>query len=288
MNTRSEADRDWNEQVEVDDALIFIRSIGTGPGAVVLHGGPGADSSTLSGYLDVLADGRLLRYYDQRGCGRSTCPPDSDLGWHRHVADLAAVLEHFRSDAATLVGHSWGALLALLYAAANRDRLGRLALIAPAPISGHGRELFMQRLAERLESPDVVARRRALENSGLKQRNPTEYRRRAFQLSMMPYVCDPDDARRVKPFLVAERVRDAVWRSLGEYDLTNDLQRLRVPTLLIHGRHDPIPLEESQHTADVLGARIEVFEQSGHLPFLEEPERFRCLMDEFLPRTCHG
>jgi pimeloyl-ACP methyl ester carboxylesterase len=100
----------------------------------------------------------------------------------------------------------------------------------------------------------------------------------------MPYFWDRSNAHRIEPFLVAARAREAVWRSLGDLDITDQLGGLRVPTLVVHGRHDPIPLESAECLAAALHGNLSVFEFSGHLPFIEEPDLFVSVLDEFLPR----
>jgi proline iminopeptidase len=272
------------QHVTITGGNIFVRSIGCGPEVVVLHGGPGASHLFLLPQFDSLAVDRTLLYYDQRGSGKSVISPSADLGWQSHVADLAQLVDRFLSRPATLIGHSWGALLALLYTLEYPGDTARLALIAPAPVTADYRESYRRRFAERLEAPEVVQQRAELERSGLRKSDAAAYRRRAFELSVMPYFQDPTNALHVEPFLVAARVRDAVWRSLGDYDLTARLRQLCVPTLVVHGRHDPIPIESSEHTAETLHARLEVFDDSGHLPFLEEPARFISTLDSFLPR----
>jgi proline iminopeptidase len=75
---------------------------------------------------------------------------------------------------------------------------------------------------------------------------------------------------------------------LGDYDLRDDLKRLDVPTLMIHGRHDPIPLWTAEETADALGAELVIFDHSGHVPYVEEFERFRDTLDRFLPKSARA
>ena len=104
----------------VSGAQLFTLEFGDGPDvAVMLHGGPGASHDYLRPGLDAVAEPgrRRLFYYDQRGSGRS--PLDAGVapgGWQDHVADLDAVREHLGGEPLTLVGYSWGALLAMLYA----------------------------------------------------------------------------------------------------------------------------------------------------------------------------
>ncbi len=74
-----------------------------------------------------------------------------------------------------------------------------------------------------------------------------------------------------------------MWESLGDYDLSSELSALTVPTLMVHGRYDPVPLTTAERTAKLLNARLEIFESSGHVPYVEEYDRFINILQEFLP-----
>ncbi len=274
-------------QVSVNGVALYVRVVGTGPDVVVLHGGPGAHHDYLLPQFDTLARGRRLRYYDQRGGGRSPVPRGVPVGWREHVEDLNALIDHWRIARATLLGYSWGGLLALLYTATYPERVARLALVAPAPLNQEHRAEFQRRLAERLAHPDVREAREELRRSGLREQDVDAYRKRAFELSVAGYFRDPEHARDLTPFRVTGRTRQAVWESIRQSDLSaevDELCGLSVPALIVHGRHDPIPLETAEHVAGCLGARLEVFEQSGHVPHVEEFDTFFRVLDDFLPK----
>jgi proline iminopeptidase len=271
------------DRIAVGTAEISARYKGKGPDVVVLHGGPGADYTTLLPQFDALARSRRLIYYDQRGGGRSRVSGRARLDWRQHVADLASLLDHWRIDAAHIIGYSWGGLLALLFATDHRDRVSSLALVSPAPATAGGRDRFLQLYADRMTHPWIVSRRLQLERSDLRRTNPPVFRQRAFELSVAPYFENPEDAVGLPRFAVSARAREAVWRSLANYDITDDLRRLELPALVVHGRHDPIPLAAAQRIAILLDARLEILENSGHMPFVEEFDRFVSVLDEFLP-----
>src|SRR5207237_10355911 len=151
---------------------LHTRRVGTGPPVVVLHGGPGADFAYLLPQYDRLAHGRALLFYDQRGGGRSPVARDVPVGWQEHVADLDALRKHWAIDRLALLGYSWGGLLAVLYALEYSDRVGRLALVAPAPLTARWREEFERRLSARLADPRIVRARAALSGAGPAQRDP--------------------------------------------------------------------------------------------------------------------
>lgn len=271
--------------VDVNGVSLFTRTLGAGPSVTVLHGGPGAHHDYLLPQFDALAAGRRLRYYDQRGGGRSSVDRRTPVAWSDHVADLDALLAGNGDCPATLLGYSWGGLLAILYAIQHPDRVSRLALVSPAPVTAAGRRVFEERFTARSRDPDLLAARDALRSSGLRDRDPDAYRQRLFELSVAPYFADPARARDLTPFRVNGRTQTAVWTSLGDYDLQDALGRLKVPALVLHGRHDPIPIETARETAGLLGAPLRIMEHSGHVPYIEDFDAFRDTLDGFLPRV---
>src|SRR5690242_16906252 len=277
--------------VELNGVRLYTRQVGDGPSVVVLHGGPGAHHDYLLPQYDRLAAGRAGRaliYYDQRGGGRSAVPRDVAVGWREHVADLEALRNHWRLDRLTLVGYSWGGLLAVLYALEHPSRIARLALVSAAPLTAAWREEFERRFAARMAQPWIARSRAELSALGLAQRDPEKYRRIAFALSVAGYFHDPSRAREMTPFRVTERTRRAVWDSLGEYDLREQI-RLKFPngtaprSLLVHGIYDPMPIEAARETAALLSTGV-VELATGHAPHVEATEAFVRVLDEFLPK----
>ena len=269
---------------EARGVRLFERRIGEGPETVVLHGGPGAHHDYLLPGFDRLAVGRTLIYYDQRGGGRSAVSREVPVGWQEQVGDLDALRTLWGFDRLSLAGYSWGALLALLYATEHPTRVSSLALVSPAPAWRAAREEFERRFAERSQAPAVLAARQELKASGLQERDPDQYRRRMFELSVAGYFHDWQRARDLTPFRITGRTQDAVWESLGGFDLRPELARLRIPALVVHGESDPIPIETAEETARLLGAVCHRIPACGHVPYVEQPEAFVTALDPFLPR----
>ena len=269
---------------EIRGVSLFVRRIGSGPPTVVLHGGPGAHHDYLLPGFDALATDRELIYYDQRGGGRSAVPREVPVGWTEQVADLEALRERWGLEQLTLAGYSWGALLALLYAIEHPGRVGRLALVSPAPAWRAARESYEARFTQRNLDPAFQEERRRLRESGLRERNPAAFQQRIFELSVAAYFHDPERARDLTPFRVTGRTQQEVWSSLGEYDLRPELPRLRgTPAIVLHGENDPIPIETAKVTADLIGAPLYPLPHSGHVPYVEAFEEFARLLDAFLP-----
>ena len=245
---------------------------------LVLHGGPGAHHDYLLPQVLALADDRELVFYDQRGGGKSKTDDRTPITWRTHVDDLDQVVREFELGSPTIVGYSWGGLLAMLYAieaagGRTQSRPRRLVLIDPAPVTRRFRETFESDFSRRQSSLEVTRLREELSVSGLREKDADAYRHRMFELSVSGYFADPSAARDLTPFRVTGRVQASVWESLGEYDLTAPglLDSVSVPTLIAHGRQDPIPLASSEAAAKSMHARLVVLEGSGHVPYVEQP-----------------
>lgn len=257
---------------------------------LVMHGGPGADHRYLLPQMLHLARENEMFFFDQRGGGKSRVSDNSPVTAQTHVADMAAVIRELGLEPLTLVGYSFGGLLSLLYAVdASADpglpQPRRMVLIDPAPVTRAYRSQFETEFSRRSKSDAVEQLRAQLNASGLRERDPDAYRQRAFEVSVAGYFADPNDATELTPFRVISRVQQSVWESLGNYDLLPRLESIEYPTLIVHGRDDPIPVASSVEAAKAMGAELVLLDDCGHVPYVEQPDKLFNALDRFLTRT---
>lgn len=264
---------------------------------MVLHGGPGAHHDYLLPQMLELASRYEVVLYDQRGGGRSRTDDAAPVTWRTHVEDLALVARELGLTDLTLVGYSWGGLLALLYALAEARRpldgapvpalirASRLVLVDPAPITRQYRREFEDEFARRQRSPVVQGLRDELASSGLRERDPDAYKQRQFELAVAGYFFDPRNVAGLTPFRVTGRVQQSVWDSLGDYDLGPLLDAVTVPVAIVHGRQDPIPLASSEAASRAMEAELAVIDRCGHVPYVERPDALFPILFDFLART---
>jgi len=260
------------------------------PRLLVLHGGPGADHCYLLPQMLHLGEKYDLLFYDQRGGGKSKSDARIPVTWQTHVEDLAGVVKELGLDPLSIVGYSWGAMLGLLYAIQQSknpqlQKLYRIALINPAPLTLEYRRQFEAEFARRQASPEIQRLRNELASSGLRERDPAAYRQRAFELGVAGYFSDPNKARDLTPFRVVGRVQQSVWESLGDFDLIRDLEGIKTPSIVVHGRDDPIPLASSSEASRALETSLVVLDACGHVPYVEQPSRLFAALDPFLDET---
>jgi proline iminopeptidase len=277
--------------IDVGGASLYAREIGRGPTVIVLHGGPDFDHSYLLPDLDRLKDSYHLVYYDQRGRGRSAAnvrPVDVTLA--SDLDDIDAVRRHFGVEQPALLGHSWGALLAVEYALRHPDRVSRLILMNPAPVSvadvGLLRRSYVQALGTDMDrqraimagdayksgDPDAVtARYRIHFEHALKRREDYE----KLMTAMAAAFASQGREGIVNARAVEDHLYLDTWQVPG-YDLLPKLHKMRVPTLVIVGDSDFIPPEIAGRIAQAIpDATLITIKDCGHFAYLERPDEVR-------------
>lgn len=210
-------------------------------------------------HLDALASPRRrVVYYDQRR---------EPVDHRRHVADVDEVRSSLGRDRIDLLGFSWGALLAILYALEHPQAVSRLVLVSPLPVHGGAADEIRARVA-------VASARPAVRAFAEKD---------AFARRVGPFLYTPERALELTAVDTDEAVARAAWSSLEGYDLRERLPQLReLPTLVVHGEDDPIPASTARETAALASARLEIIERCGHAPFFEAPGIFVPMVTRFL------
>jgi len=258
---------------------------------LVLHGGPGAHHDYLLPQMLHLAKRYNVIFYDQRAGGKSKSDEREHITWKTHVMDLHAIIREFAIPSPSIVGYSFGGMLAVLYTleAQKHDSMkspSRLALIDCAPLRMEFRKAFEAEFLKRQNGMHIRRLREELAASGLRESDPAEYRQRTFELAVAPYFSDPAKAKNLTPFRVTGRVQTSVWDSLGsDYDLIGQLEPMGIPTMFIHGRDDPIPVASSIEGSKAMGGELVLLDDCGHVPYVEQPGQLFGALDGFLAAT---
>ncbi|MGR8007326.1 alpha/beta fold hydrolase [Streptomyces hypolithicus] len=270
--------------LETDDGVrLWAQRSGDGGDPVVLcHGGPGL-WDTLEDVAALLADRATVYRWDQRGCGRSDRAARGPYSVAGSVADLDAVRRHFGLDTVTLLGHSWGARLALHYALAHPERVTRLVYVSG---TGIGPDSVWQ--------PEFRHNRQAAIGAGLARwqelralgRRTDAQEREMYVLQWSADFAGPD---RDRARMLAERMAtpwlgvnsecgealNAETRSMGEHQLRVACGALRMPVVIVDGAQDirPRAAVDSLEQALPQVERV-VLAGAGHVPWAEDPAAF--------------
>ena len=284
-------------RILVHGESLYVRTIGSGPPIIVLHGGPAFDMSYLLPEMDLLRDGHRLIYYDQRGRGQSAehTRPD-DVSVESDVADLDAVRQHFNLESPVLLGHSWGAVLALEYALAHPSRVSRLVLMNPAPASAADRAVMAEAYLAQA-GPDAARENGIRDGVAYQRGDPAaviaRYRIHFEHAFAHPWDYEMLMARMDSAFqrqgkqgilkarAIENRLIQETWQR-SDYDLMPKLHTLHIPSLILIGDHDFMPSEIGEHIADSLPrAKLVTLEGCGHFAYLECGPQVRRALNGF-------
>lgn len=280
--------------LELDGFPVLVREAGreTDPPVLCLHGGPGLDSSYFfpetarfgAGLRELAREHRVIAY-DQRGCGGSGVPDvDQPLALSRHVDDIEAVRRALGLERPAILAHSFGTVLGLLYSLYQPHGASKLVLTGGAPT----REFMEGYRRAVLEELPEDARRRLADLQGAELTD--QVFRERFRLALPLYfhrTLGPGDLDAfVEGIRFSARVNRAIAVGLEDYDMTAALPNVRVPALVVYGESDRIvqPRYQLQVRGHLRTARFVAFTESGHFPFLEEPDAFARVVHYFLGR----
>jgi L-proline amide hydrolase len=265
---------------------------------VYLHGGPGGTHDYLES-LEAMADtGRRAIFYDQLGCGKSDLPDDTSL-WtpETFVEEVGAVRRHLGLDRIHLFGSSWGGMLAMEYALTQPPGLASL-IVASAPSSMTQWVDEANRL--RSELPEHVQHTLRKHEEAGTTRDP-EYEE-ASSVFYKRHVCRldewPDSVLRSFQFIEEHGVvynhmngpsEFHVVGTLKEWDITNRLGEIQVPTLVITGEFDEAtPAINRTVSGRITGAESVIYPGASHMAHVEDPEGYMRVLDQFLTRVETG
>ena len=266
--------------LDVNGAQLFVQEVGVGPVALVLHGGLGLDQH-LYRRLDPLASMLRLVYVDHRGNGRSSRPDPSTLTMAQWADDAAAVATVVGAGAPVIViGHSFGGFIAQELAIRHPDAVRALILVTttpgqlgvdeePAPAGPPIPEEFAAFLATMPATDEELA-------AGMGELAPAYL-----------HTAPPETLRESMAGTVFSAV--AMRRGFEELATWSSVERLaevRVPVLVVAGRHDAITAwPQAERIANRVGdADVVILENSAHFPWLEEPDAFFATITDWLSR----
>jgi proline iminopeptidase len=280
--------------IEVQGGRVWFQIMGSGNATplLILHGGPGFAHDYLEP-LEDLAGERTVVFYDQLGCGKSDRPDDPTL-WQieRFVAELQCIRAKLNLKNIHLLGHSWGCMLAMDYLLTLPAGVQSLIFASPCLSTAH----WIRDAASHREAlpRDVQMILNHHEKAG--SVNCPEYQGAAL-LYYKRYLCRLDNWPEPleKSYLrLGSQVYDTMWGAnefwvtgnLRDYDRTDRLRELTVPTLFTCGRYDEATPETIKlYHGMTPGSEMVVFEKSAHMPHLEESERYLGVVADFLRKV---
>ena len=252
----------------------------------MLSGGPGFSTSYLNAAAEHFAQKNTVVLFDQRGTGRSTVSDGGAISIETNVEDLEALREELGGDPLRFYGHSWGAMLTMIYAARYPTHVAAMVLSD----SGGPDMSFADAFSRRLEARMTAADRKAMAYWGPLRSGPDgahaseEYFKAQLgayvdDRSQIPVLLDPADTH-----VFDVRVSRAMFADLDHhYDVKEGLKSVSVPTLIVLGRDDPIGIATAQRLHGLIeGSSLEVIDSAAHFPWADRPAAYYAVVDAFL------
>lgn len=267
---------------------ISYEVVGSGDPIIVVPGVPGLDHRYLRPGLDVLASSHALIYYDPPGTGGSAVPVDSaHINVPAFVADIDTLRMALGYDQVTLLGHSFGGLIAMAYAMAHPDQVKALILMDTSEPGDRFAEAEAKQIETARTPEDSVELARLMTSPGYAARDPATLSE-VYKVRLRSMFLDPQRVGDLNLTLASRTAHNgaAVARLLGadstSLDLWPMLPTLNVPTLVVQGRADPMPVAMAKALVAALPqAKLAVL-NSGCFPEVEDPEGLVAAVSTFL------
>jgi proline iminopeptidase len=290
--------------VDSHGALIYYLSVGEGSPLMILHGGPGASHDYFLPYLLPLMRSNRLVFMDERGSGRSSKFEDpSQYTVANMVEDIETVRQALGLGKISLLGHSFGGLLVEAYAFKYQQHLSHL-ILGSTFASTKELNAALAKMKSEMSRKDRK-HLEALEAAGLfgkggpweHGRYSEEYAKLAWGIGYFPYLYqnrpDPNYDASLTTGIAWDVYRE-MWGSHGEFvvdgnqreiEYVDKLSQIKVPTLIIVGDHDESdPKMSAEMHAKIAGSKMVVLPESGHMTFVDQPDKFLETVREFVGR----
>lgn len=277
--------------IQVNGGKVWYQVIGSGPKTpiILLHGGPGVPHYYLKP-LAALSTDRPVIFFDHLGCGKSDRITDTSLLTIQHyVNQLAQVIKYFNLKEYYLYGNSWGSMLGVEYYLAHPDGIKGLIFSGPALSTPRWLQDADTLLATLPAETQQIIRTSEANNTT----DDT-----AYQQAVMAYYDryltrkKPSSADMDSSFAqIGMNVYQYMWGpseftatgSLKNYDRTQALKQIKVPTLFISGEFDEArPATVQYYTNQIPGARHSLIQGAGHLTMQDAPEQELKAITNFL------
>lgn len=275
-------------RISVNGTELYVKEIGAGDLVVVVHGGPGLGFNYLLPHLQGLAMHNRLLYYDQRATGRSSLdltPEQVTLA--AFVEDIEALRVENGSERIHLLAHSFGALIAVQYAATYPDHVSSLVLVSPTPLSTAIGQKAAGNATPQFSEIDDLRRKELLASDAFLVRDAATVEE-VLHLGFKYTFHDTSKAQLLELDLHPDlrethRLLNGLSSDLSDHDLHPELAHIKAPVLVVLGDSDAMgALAGTAIQSAKPDALIRTLEDAGHFPFIEKRLEFEHMVEEFL------
>ena len=284
--------------VKVNGANLWYETEGSGQPVVLIPGGPGDSHTYFHPWFSELAKHYKVIYYDAFGRGKSDRAKDStEYTFKRDVEDLEGLRKALDIDKWSVLGHSYGGMVAQAYALEYPASVIKL-ILSDTFYSGEMWQANDDNSNNEIKNqyPEVWEEVMKVRNEGYNSCSPEQ--RAVYQVpSGLLYFYDASNASKgsydslifnpvVYYTLVGYDGDFIIGGDVAKLDFRRELKNLKMPVLIIEGRFDrvAIPRFSIKYKEYAPQAEFVMFEKSGHNPYIEEKEKYFNLLDKFLTK----
>lgn len=274
--------------VDIGDTALYVVERGTGHPLICLHGGPGLDHTEFGDYLDPLGDEIRLILVDQRSQGRSGEADPSTWSLEQMATDVSSLAAAMELGEYSVLGHSFGAFVALQHACDHPGAATRSIISNGLPSLR-----YLAKVDENLANFEPLELREQVTRSWADEQSATtsDDVARLMHDQMPFHFKDPYDPRIAESEAKSSHavyspavLKHFSLENYGSVELEDRLEGVPQPVLVLAGRHDrTCDIEGAEVMARGLrGATLVIFEESAHMTFVEENAKYLDVVRSFL------
>jgi len=276
------------QYINIGDTRLFIVRRGQGYPLIILHGGPGLDHHEFADYLDPLCNQFRLILVDMRAQGKSDMCPEETWALEQMARDVVSLANALGLDKYAVLGHSYGAFVALQNAV-DFPGVATQTIVSDGVPSSR----FLAVVDKNLEEFEPVELRKQVADSWAREatvQTPQDFA--SLMHDQMPFhfgnpfdPCIAEYEARTAEIIYSPAVLQHFAKAeYGGIEVEDRLKNITQPVLVCTGRLDRVcSVEAAEATATGLpDAELVIFEHSGHMTFVEETERYLEIVRDFL------
>lgn len=278
-----------NEIITNANVKLSYKTFGTGKPLLIINGGPGMNSEGFSHVAEELSKFNYQTItYDQRGTGKSTIenPNSENITMDLMVTDMENLRKHLKLEKWSILGHSFGGIMAAYYATKHPERIEKLICSS----SGGVNMKFTSYLAETLNNNLTKTERDSLayyQNKIASGDDSKETRLKRAKVLANAYVFDKSKAPVIGQRLtqINYEVNQLVIQNLHKinFDCSDSFKNFKQPVLVIQGKNDIIKVDTAKEIATAFpNSKLVLMDNCRHYGWLDAPEVYFKAIKEFL------
>ena len=270
---------------------IAYRLFGTGAPLFLLNGGPGRSSETFTELAQKLSEitGRQVVLFDQRGTGKSVLPVLnlSSVNFDLMVEDIEGLRQHLGFKTISLMGHSFGGMYAMGYAARYPQFVSSLILSCSGGVDLKWQMYVQHNMLSRLTA-EARAKYAFWTSDEQIEKDPVGSDREATKLLVPAYIYHQEFVPKLIDSLTNPQystfgLNPLVWESMKNYDVSHAFSQFNAAALIIDGRQDILGEElQIKIQRAIPNSRLEFLDECSHYPWLDAPQIYFRLIKNFL------